>query len=130
MRERRARRSDSKSRKTRGDESGLAEILAADQLFAVHSSEIAGFSDPPASTADTTDDASGAEQASSGTWEWSSLVRRLHAPTPWRRNSWLVAWVGLALCLVTLAAKLSLSRTSRPSFSASSASWTTVLGGT
>ena len=115
------------SRKTRGDESALAEILAADQLFAVQSSEIAGFSDPPASTADTTDDASGAEQVSSGTWEWSSLVRRLHAPTPWRRNSWLVAWVGLTLCLVTLAAKLSLSRTSRPSFSAS---WNTVSGAT
>ena len=34
------------SRKTRGDESALAEILAADQLFAVQSAEIAGFSDP------------------------------------------------------------------------------------
>ena len=106
-------------RKTRSDESTLPEIQAGGQLFPVHSSEVIGFSDPPASTADMTDDASGPEQVSTGTWEWASLVRRLHAPTPWRRNSWLVAWAGLTLCLVTLAAKLSLSRTPRPSFSAS-----------
>jgi serine/threonine protein kinase len=106
------------SRTTRGDELSLPEIRGAGQLFSVHSSDATGFSDPPASTADTTDEASGSEQVSSGTWEWSSLVRRLHAPTPWRRNSWIAAWVGLTLCLVTLAAKLSLPRTPRPSFSA------------
>jgi hypothetical protein len=97
----------------------LPEIQAADQLSPHRSANVAGFSDPPASTADTTNNASGSEQVSTGTWEWSSLVRRLQAPTPWGRNSWIMAWVALTLCLVTVAAKLSLSRTSRPPFSAS-----------
>jgi hypothetical protein len=105
----------------------LPEIWAADQLSPHRSANVTGFSDPPASTADTTDGASGSEQVSTGTWEWSSLVRRLHAPTPWRRNSWIVARVALTLCLMTLAAKLALSRTSRPAFSANR---NTVLVGT
>ena len=47
----------------------------------------------------------------SGALQWSSLVGRLHAPTPWRRNTWLVAWVGLLVSLVGLIGKLTFART-------------------
>jgi eukaryotic-like serine/threonine-protein kinase len=56
-----------------------------------------------------------ADRTVPGALEWASIVGRLHAPTPWRRSPWLVAWVGLSLSLVGLVGKLSFSRASTAS---------------
>jgi eukaryotic-like serine/threonine-protein kinase len=94
------------------------EISMAGQLFPPIPAGVAALSDPPASSTDTTEEVSESEQGPTGVWEWSSLVSRLHAPTPWRRTSWLVAWVGLTLCLIALVAKLTLSRAPTASIAA------------